>query len=246
VIKRAIGKNLRYQKFCYWVDPQRLEEAKKNLQEKGMSLDDEDDIPCRVLKASKEIRYVTHRAWNSFCKRRTSWYWNSEKAGKFLIVSNTPLDLPDVEPPVLITESNFKPDRLPSSDEITQLIQLEEYQKRKPHEWDRVDPAEKDFYQRWLKHHGVNKPFHFDEVFLTHSANHANFLNPKFFITLDGTKVPYSISDSLHICSSCIEFFNIIGSEWEVKYVVPCIGAVQFARLPMNKYFRVETRPERK
>ena len=228
------------------MDLQGLKEAKENLQDKGMQLNDEDYIPCRALKSSKEIVYVTHQAWNSFCKRRTSWYWNSEKTGMFLIASNTSLDLPDVEHPVLITESNFEPDRLPSSYEITQLVQLEKYQKSKPHEWDRIDPIEKDFYQRWLKHHGLNKPFDFDEIFLTHSANHANFLDPIFFINVDGTKAPYSISDSIHICSSCLEFFNIIGSGWLVKYVVPCIGAVQFARLPMNKYFKVETPQKRK
>ena len=53
--------------------------------------------------------------------------------------------------------------------------------------------------------------------------------------------VPYSISDSIHVCSSCLEFFNILGKQWPVKYVVPCIGAVQFAHLPMDQYFEVKT-----
>jgi hypothetical protein len=74
---------------------------------------------------------------------------------------------------------------------------------------------------------------------MSHSANHSNFLDPKFFIKLDGLIVPYSIADSLHVCSSCLEFFNVLGSEWLVKYVVPCIGAVLFGRLPIDRYFKV-------
>ena len=37
---------------------------------------------------------------------------------------------------MIITESTFRPDRLPTDEEISQLIQSEEYQKRKPREWD--------------------------------------------------------------------------------------------------------------
>jgi hypothetical protein len=56
----------------------------------------------------------------------------------------------------------------------------------------------------------------------------------------NGIMAPYSIADSIHVCSSCLEFFNILGSQWPVKYVVPCIGAVQFARLSMDHYFEVK------
>ncbi len=141
--------------------------------------------------------------------------------------------------PIIITESNFKPDRFPSSDEISQLIQSREYQKRKPSEWDKPDPLEKDFYQRWFERNRIKEPFDFEKILMSHSANHANFLDPKYFATLNGCMVPYSIADSIHVCSSCLEFFNILGEQWPVKYVVPCIGAVQFAHLPMDQYFEV-------
>ena len=149
------------------------------------------------------------------------------------------MDLPGLENPIIITESSFKPDRFPSPKEIPLLIQSEEYQKKKPREWDKPDPLEKDFYQRWFERNRVNEPFDFDTILMSHSANHANFLNPRFFINLNGSVVPYSISDSIHVCSSCLEFFNILGDQWPVKYVVPCIGAVQFAHLPMDQYFEV-------
>ena len=230
-----------YQKFCYWLDFHGLKTVRKNLEEKEVQLTDEARIPCRVSRASKEIAYVAPPAWNGFCKRRTSWYRKSEKADKFLIVSNNSLDLPGLENPIVITASSFKPDRLPSHEEISLLIQSEEYQKKKPREWNNPDALEKDFYQRWFERYQTKEPFDFDKILLRHSANHANFIDPKFFIDMNGRKAPYSIADSIHVCSSCLEFFNILGSQWSVKYVVPCIGAVQFAHLPMNQYLRIES-----
>jgi hypothetical protein len=231
---------IKYQKFCYWVDSHGLKAVRKNLEESKIDLPDEAQIPCRVLRPSTAIIFIAPQAWNGFCKRRTSWYRKSEMADKFLIVCNSQLDLPDLRNPIVITESNFKPDRLLSPEEIPQLIQSKKYQMKKPPEWDKPDPLEKDFYQRWFERQQRKEPFDFDKILLSHSANHANFLDPKFFIKLDGLIVPYSIADSLHVCSSCLEFFNILGSQWSVKYVVSCIGAVQFARLPMDKYFEVK------
>jgi hypothetical protein len=228
-----------YQKLCYWVDLHILETIRRNLEQREIPIPDEPRIPCRVLRASTEVAYVAPRAWNGFCKRRTSWYRKSAKVDKFLIVSNHSFDLPGLESPTILTESSFKPDRFPSPKEIPLLIQSEEYQKRKPHEWDKPDPLEKDFYQRWFERNRVNEPFDFDRILLSHSANHANFINPGFFINQNNSVVPYSISDSIHVCSSCLEFFNILGEQWPVKYVVPCIGAVQFAHLPMDRYFEV-------
>jgi hypothetical protein len=228
-----------YQKFCYWVDLQGLKKVKKSLVEKGIQLTDEARIPCLVLRASREVGYLAPPAWDGFCKRRTSWYWKSDKAGKFLVVSNTSLDHLDIENTIIITESDFKPDRLPSPGEMLQLIKSEKYQGLKPDAWDEVDPLDKEFYQRWFERHRPGELFDFDKLFARHSANHANFLDPKFFVNLNGIMVPYSIADSIHVCSSCLELFNILGEQWPVKYVVPCIGAVQFAHLPMDQYFEV-------
>jgi hypothetical protein len=229
-----------YQKFCYWIDLHGLRKVRENSEQKGIELDDETRIPCRMLRTSIEIGFVTPAAWDGFCKRRTSWYRKSHKAGKVLVVSNTPLDHLDIENPIIITESNFKPDRLPSHEEILQLIKSEKYERLKPDAWEKVDPLDIEFYQRWFERHRPDEPFDFEKVFARHSANHANFLDPKFFVNLNGIMVPYSIADSIHVCSSCLEFFNILGSQWSVKYVVPCIGAVQFAHLPRDRYFKVE------
>lgn len=230
-----------YKKICYWTDVQGLNKISQSLREKGFELGEEVRIPCRVLRKSTEVAYVVPLAWEGFCRRRTSWYLNSEKAGKFLVVSNGPLNHSDLGSPIRIMNSDFMPDRLPTHSEAAELAQSRIFQRAKPQPWDKPHPFEKDFYQRWFEKNRVNKGFDFEKILLSHSANHANFIDPKFFIDLDGRKVPYSIADSLHVCSSCLEFFNILGSQWPVKYIVPCIGAVQFARLAMNRYLKVES-----
>jgi hypothetical protein len=228
-----------YQKLCYWVDHENLEKVRKSCKEEGIELKDEARIPCRVLRTSWEVGYLTPPAWYGLCKRRTSWYWESEKAGKVLVVSNTSLDPLDVGNPIVITESSFKPDRLPSPKEITRLIKSETYQQRKPSVWENIEPVEKEFYQTWFERHRANEPFDFDNIFASHSANHSNFIDPKYFVTQNGLISPYSIAGSSYVCSSCLEFFNILGEQWPIKYVVPCIGAVLFAHLPMDQYFEV-------
>jgi hypothetical protein len=230
-----------YQKFCYWADLHGLKKVREDIEGEKILLSDEIRIPCRVLRMTVDVGFVSLSAWEGFCKRRTSWYLGSEKAGKFLIVSNRPLNLSGLGNPILIMNSDFIPDRLPTFSETAELAQSVSFQSKKPRIWDKPHPLEKDFYQRWFERYQAREPFDFDKILLGHSANHANFIDPQFFIDMNGRKVPYSIADSIHVCSSCLEFFNILGSQWSVKYVVPCIGAVQFAHLPMDQYLRVES-----
>jgi hypothetical protein len=234
-----------YQKFCYWVDFHSLKKLRKDFEERGVQLDDEARIPCRVLRSSRDIGYLAPPAWDGFCKRRTSWYRRSDKAGKFLVVSNTSLDHLGIGNPIIIKESDFKPDPLPSYEEVLQLIKSEKYQRLKPDAWEKVDSLDKEFYQRWFERHRPQELFDFGKIFAHHSANHANFIEPEFSVNVNGAKAPYSIAGSLHVCSSCLEFFNILGSQWPVKYVVPCIGAVQFAHLPEDQYFSVNALDEK-
>ncbi len=156
-----------------------------------------------------------------------------------MVVSNRPLHISGLEKGILITESNFKPDRLPTFDEIKTLAKSSVFQRSKPGIWDKIDPVEKDFYRRWFERFGAADPFDFEKMFIFHSANHANFLDAKFFVPVENGVAPYSIADSLRTCSSCLEFFNVLGDRWPLKYVMPCLGAVQFARLPQDQYLKV-------
>jgi len=177
------------------------------------------------------------------CKRKTSWYFESSRNGKVLIVSDTAVDLRGFGDASLIVPSPFEPPSLPSYDEILTLAQSLEYLRGKPSHWDQVESQEKVTHERWLRRFGVDTSF--DEVFHYHAANHANFIEPRFFVCEEGVTVPYSIAGSAHVCSSCLEFFGILGERWPIKYVVPCLGAVQFARLPIDRYLRVETQKRR-
>jgi hypothetical protein len=81
----------------------------------------------------------------------------------------------------------------------------------------------------------------YDELFIYHCANHANFLDPEFFIeSIDGP-IPYSIGSTKQVCSACLEFFNIIGEEFKKKFVIPCPGAVLFAGMVVNQYYLIES-----
>lgn len=235
-----MGKTLGYRKFCYWINPNELEIIEAKIQQIGLPLVNETRIPCRVLRKSIEVAMIFPQAWKAFCERRTSWYWNSKKVGNLLLVANRPLDFPEFKDAITITESEVKHDRYPSYEEMLRLLESEAYQKGKPLQWDNPNPAEKVVYQRWFNRYKVNAPFDFKTILIIHSANHANFIDPKYCVTVDGKQSPYSITDSLHSCSSCLEFFNILGDRWSTKYVVPCIGAVQFAKLPMDQYFEVK------
>ena len=133
-----------YQKFCYWLNQKELKEIRGSLEEAGMPPVEEIRIPCRVLRISSEIGIAPPSAWDGFCKRRTSWYASSEKAGKFLVVSKRPLDISGPEDKILIIESNFRPDHFPSLGEIEELSKSVSFQERKPQRWDEVDSAEKD------------------------------------------------------------------------------------------------------
>jgi len=234
-----MGGAMGYQKFCYWVDSEDLKRVRGRIEQTEERLQEEPRIPCRVLRSSRNIGYIDPGAWTGFCKRRTSWYQRSNKTGKFLVASNKPLEGLDIGEPIIIKTSHFKPDHLPSYGENHQLIKSEKYQSAKPDTWEKVDPLDINFYHRWFARYRPNDPFDFEKLFAYHSANHANFIDPRFLITTDGIKAPYSIADSIHVCSSCVEFFNILGEQWPLKYVVPCIGAVQFAHLPMDQYLEV-------
>ena len=229
--------------MCLWIDPSELEAVESRARDAGFQTTHERHLPCRVLRESVRVGCIHPQAWEAMCKRKTSWYFESSRNGKVLIVSDAAFDFPGLDDIVFISPSSFEPPSLPSHDQTLSLAESPEYLKNMPSLWDRVEPQEKAIYERWLRRFGLDASF--DEVFPYHAANHANFIEPRFFVREEGGTVPYSIAGSTHVCSSCLEFFGILGERWPIKYVVPCLGAVQFARLPRDRYLRVETQKRR-
>ena len=196
------------EKFCYWLNQNELEGIRENLKHGEITVTEETHIPCRALRSSLEISLVLPTAWQGFCKRRTSWYESSEKAGRFLIVSNRPLPVSGDSRTILLRESDFMPDRLPTFEEVKEMAASRSLQEKKPLIWDKIDPSEKAFYRKWFERLRGKDHLRFEEVLIYHSANHANFLDPRFYVLLESGKAPYSIADSLRTCSSCLEFFQ--------------------------------------
>jgi hypothetical protein len=173
------------------------------------------------------------------CKRPLSWYWTSPFAGKYLIISSTPLDRFGFTGPIILKKVTFRPPRLPERKDLLRLTSHPNYMSTKPAEWDDLDAEDPARQDRWLKVMGIRDKT-YRELFLTHCANHANFIEPEYFVKEGGAVVPYSIAKTREVCSACLEFFNIIGREYKKKLVVPCPGAVIFAGLPVNAYIEVD------
>ena len=72
-----------------------------------------------------------------------------------------------------------------------------------------------------------------------HRANHANFLSKKVTTEVDGKQVPYSVTGNESVCSSCVEFFNIIEVNSR-KLVRSCPGAVTFGGAKRDIYYDIK------
>jgi hypothetical protein len=74
---------------------------------------------------------------------------------------------------------------------------------------------------------------------LGHRANHANFLSKKVTTEVDGEQVAYSVTGNESVCSSCVEFFNIIETDSR-KLVRSCPGAVTFGGAKRDIYYDIK------
>ena len=108
-----------------------------------------------------------------------------------------------------------------------------------PQRWQRVGEMERRILLRWALKLGSDIE-DYDSLYLSHTANHANFIKPVFFIQENETLIPYSIDRSAHLCSACLEVFQVLGGDYPVKFVAPCPGMTIFARLRPDSYLRVE------
>lgn len=158
----------------------------------------------------------------------------------FLVISDFPLSDYGINTRIILTNSRFKPPKLPSAREKQLLTRCPGYQESKPPEWEAIESEDREEQEKWMREVGI-RGMSWPELFVHHCANHANFIEPEYYVEENGDIVPYSIGKTKFICSACLEFFNIIGGNFEKKYVVPCPGAVLYAGIPVNKYVQVET-----
>lgn len=229
-----------YQKFVYWLTVRELDRLKEGLADKGLDLFRTKKAVCLPLSRDLKIAFAEPQVWDeySLCHRQLSWYRESPFRQKVLVVSSFVLEDEHLHPETIIRDSKFRSRIFPDRAEQLRMIARESYQKSRPEEWENIDGEDSDQQKRWLKVMGLGH-MSYKELFIGHCANHANFIDPDYYILEGNQRVPYSIGRTPFICSACLEFYNIIGADNKKKYVVPCPGAVLFAGMDGNHYYEV-------
>jgi len=228
-----------YIKHIYWLTKDEEERLRDELAARDIKLKSAKGIVCTPLDEINKITSVAPDVWDDTCKRQGSWYRASDKNGLYLVISSFELEDYEDQKAAVITESDFVPPRLASQEEKNTLIQDELFKRRVPGDWLHPADLEKRIYLRWARRLGSDVK-DYDFLYLSHTANHANFIKPQFFIQDSEEIVPYSIDKSAHLCSCCIELFGVLGGEYKKKLVAPCPGATIFARLEPDRYLLVE------
>lgn len=228
-----------YIKHIYWLTKDDEAVLRKKLAANNTKLKSAKGIVCTPLDVINKISSVAPDVWSDTCCRQGSWYRTSDKNGLYLVISSFELEGLKDQKAATITESDFVPPRLASLKEKQALLRDSSLKRRLPKEWHHVEDIEKRIYLRWARRLGSDVQ-DYDFLYLSHTTNHANFINPRFFVRDSSGIIPYSIDRSAHLCSCCVELFQVIGSEYEKKLVAPCPGATIFARLKSDRYLLVK------
>lgn len=232
-----------YKKYVYWLTEKEADRARKTLQDQGLKVRMAKGVPCTPLDAFNKISIVAPSIWNDICHRQGSWYRESEKNGLYLVVSSFPVTGLENGLEAIVTLTDFKAPRLATVEDKQIMISDPEFKKKIPLEWMKLDEKDTKLTLKWAKKLD-SRIENYETIYLTHTANHANFLTPRFFIKERDVVVPYSIDKSAYLCSCCLEIFQVLGRPFTKKLIAPCPGATLFARLESDRYLLVE-RPNR-
>ncbi len=228
-----------YIKHIYWLTEEEEGRLRRALGERGIKVKSAKGVVCTPLDRINRISSVAPGVWAETCSRQGSWYRSSDRNGLYLIISAFELEDCGARKAATITGSDFVPPRRASVREMERMIRDSDFQRRIPSQWPKVKEVERKIYLRWARRLGSDAE-DYGSLYLTHTANHANFIKPQLFVTRNGQAVPYSIDRSAHLCSSCVELFQVLGSRFRRKLVAPCPGATIFARLKPDQYLLVE------
>lgn len=216
--------------YLYWIPADGFQAAKRIIRGMGLTLSGTRMTPCETLRvAPGRAIYATPQVFSRMCTRQGSWYRSSERNGQFLLLSPVRLDVElddylDAE----LNESSFQPDALPTNEVLQSMVDSSEYQDGRPDAWEQKTVVEGVMVKllfMFNRFWGLSDSL--DKHWLSHRANHANFLAARVTTDIDGEAVAYSVSENAGVCSSCVEFFNIISPETR-KLVRSCPGAVTF------------------
>jgi len=235
------GMKTDYRKHIYWLTREEESRLREDMEARGTKIASAKGVSCSPLRTAIPIASAAPEVWDSTCARQGSWYRASSKNGLYLIVASFEIESHAHREAAVITQSGFTPPRTATIEEKKRMAAEPGFARRIPPAWEDIGKREKKVYLRWARKLGSTTD-DFDFLYCSHTANHANFMDPRFFIEENGAAVPYSIDRSAHLCSCCLELFQVIGEQHGKKLVAPCPGAVAFAKLPSDQYLLVEKR----
>jgi hypothetical protein len=226
-------------KHVYWLTKDEEARLREELVGQDIEMVSVKGVVCRALDGVDEISSVAPEVWNQTCSRQGSWYRASDKNGLYLVISSFELVGYEDKKAATITESDFDPPKLASPEEKRAMILDPEFARQVPPRWKEANDAEKKIFLRWARRLG-SEAKDFDDLHMSHTANHANFIRPRFFVKEKEHIIPYSIDRTAQLCSCCLELFQVIGTQYEKKLVAPCPGATIFGRRKPDRYLLVE------
>lgn len=232
-------------RYLYWMKKDDFERAKGLLEDKGYRMNFTVMTPCQVLKSrGKNLLYAPPKIWSGICKRQGSWYRASDREGQYMMMSDHRLpEFMDRWFDAEMNLSGFQPEKLPDPDKLQSIVDTESYQREKPDGWEGIGLSDSVLFKVlfrltkfWKRGENLRK------YWLYQRSNHANFVSNSVTTELDGESVPYSVTENAGVCSSCVEFFNVLKPESR-KLVRACPGSVIFGNAARDVYYDV--RPER-
>lgn len=228
-------------KYLYWVPTEEFSQARGLLESRGFSLSPAFLTPCQVMHARENrVHYAPPAVWTRVCRRQATWYLASRRAGQTMVMSarRLPAELDrflDAE----LTPSDFVPSRLPSRDELQGLVDSRAYTEQKPRGWEAIGLVDAIMFKvlfTLTRFWGIGD--NLKRFWLSQRANHANFLARHFTTRVGGEDVPYTVTENAGVCSSCVEFFNVVDDAR--KLVRACPGSVIFGGAQRDTYMDVK------
>ncbi len=228
-------------RFVYWFSTRAFETARAWLERLGYSLSEAPFTPCQVLRArARRLVYAPPAKWDGTCRRQGSWYRASHRRGQTMLVADHELPGLDRALDARIDASGFRPEALPTDEQLHELVESEEYEEQKPDEWERISWRDACIFKIlftltgfWRRGDSLRRHW------IGHRANHANFLARRFTTRIEGEQVAYSVTGSARVCSSCVQFFNLM-QPVDRKLVQACPGAAIFAGAKRDAYYDVQ------
>jgi len=224
-----------YKKYIYWLDPTVHGSALAEFRKDKKRLYKAKHTPCESLYPRREFVLVEPRVWDLRCRRQGSWYRASHRNGQSLLVTNDPLK--EFFLCGTVTLEPFDPPRTARDEDVVEILSDRCTSEILPDGWGLFSTWEVQAIESYLASQGIELPL--QQVFAYYTANHLNFVFPRFFLpNRQGPVIPYSIQKTALVCSACVEIFGILGANYPEKYLVPCPG-LKYVKPAPGHYLRV-------